>query len=296
MKQAPRKSPYTVLGVQPDATKKEIELAYRRKAMQLHPDRNSAPDALDRFREMRQCYELLISPVSREMVDRMFGFSSRGGARAAPSPDAPPAAGHKEVDFSSYAGPAAAGDYDEKFDLGANYSLLALLVHVLHLQNIPLKTIVCFPVIALIHYEIIRFRGMQAQLPLEFIFFQSLAVAAVGEIVIAFASMCYRWTVRRVVNGLVCWAIALSVLFWSGSLFLNALALTQVHIELVQDVSLLGVIASAYAWLVLCFTFQRHDPTWEVLLIWAGIAGLAVVVINLGYAFEAPLIAPMMKG
>ena len=288
MKQQQRRSPYTILGVQPDATSKEIELAYRRKAMQLHPDRNSAPDALDRFREVRQCYELLISPVSRALIDRMFGFSRR------PGQPQQPAAGQKEVDFSSYTA-AAAGQVDMEFDLGKDYSLLALVVHVLQLQSIPFKTIVCIPLMALIHYQAIQFQEADIELAAAagYIFMHALVAAAAGEIIIAFASLCYRWTVRKVVNGIVCWAIALSVLFWSGSLFLNATGLAEIQMEIIANASWLGVISSLYAWVVLCLTFQRHDPTWEVLFIWIGIAGLAVVAVNLGYAFEWPLLAPV---
>ena len=42
---------YAILGVSKDATDAEIKKAFRRKARELHPDVNNAPDAEDRFKE-----------------------------------------------------------------------------------------------------------------------------------------------------------------------------------------------------------------------------------------------------
>ncbi|KAG9326958.1 hypothetical protein KVV02_001908 [Mortierella alpina] len=68
---------YDTLGVSPDASEAEIKKAYRKLAMQYHPDKN--PDAGDRFKEISHAYETLSDPESREMYDR-YGEDGPGGA------------------------------------------------------------------------------------------------------------------------------------------------------------------------------------------------------------------------
>lgn len=66
---------YDVLGVNKDATEKDIKLAYRRLARQFHPDVNkSDPKAKEKFIEVQEAYEVLIDPQKRQNYDR-FGFS-----------------------------------------------------------------------------------------------------------------------------------------------------------------------------------------------------------------------------
>ena len=43
---------YEVLGVSREATEDEIKKAFRRRARELHPDVNKAPDAEDQFKEL----------------------------------------------------------------------------------------------------------------------------------------------------------------------------------------------------------------------------------------------------
>jgi len=63
---------YEVLGVQKGATKEQIKDAYRKLAMQFHPDRNKAPEAEARFKEVSEAYAVLSDDEKRRQYDN-FG-------------------------------------------------------------------------------------------------------------------------------------------------------------------------------------------------------------------------------
>ncbi len=69
---------YEVLGVSRDADEKEIKRAYRRMAMEFHPDRNNAPDAEEKFKEASEAYEVLSDSQKRHIYDR-GGFEGLRG-------------------------------------------------------------------------------------------------------------------------------------------------------------------------------------------------------------------------
>ena len=51
---------FSVLGVAPEATVNEIKKAYRKKAKELHPDKNPHPDAPRQFIELDKAYNALL--------------------------------------------------------------------------------------------------------------------------------------------------------------------------------------------------------------------------------------------
>jgi molecular chaperone DnaJ len=69
---------YEILGVQRGATDQEIKSAYRKLALQYHPDRNpNNPDAEEKFKECSEAYAVLADSEKREMYNR-FGHAGVG--------------------------------------------------------------------------------------------------------------------------------------------------------------------------------------------------------------------------
>ena len=69
---------YDVLGVARNAPADEIKRAFRRLAMEYHPDRNPEPGAEARFKEINEAYEVLSDAEKRATYDR-FGHAGLDG-------------------------------------------------------------------------------------------------------------------------------------------------------------------------------------------------------------------------
>ncbi len=70
---------YEVLGINRNATKEEIKKAYRKLAMQYHPDRNPGDkSAEDNFKEAAEAYEILSHDDKRNNYDRFGHEGVRG--------------------------------------------------------------------------------------------------------------------------------------------------------------------------------------------------------------------------
>jgi len=76
---------YEVLGVSKEADAEEIKKAYRKLARQYHPDVNKAADAEEKFKEVKEAYDVLSEPQKRAQYDRFGhqdpnqGFGGGGG-------------------------------------------------------------------------------------------------------------------------------------------------------------------------------------------------------------------------
>ena len=71
MAAAGKRDYYEVLGVPRDADADVVKKAYRKLAIQLHPDRNKAPDAEERFKELSEAYAVLSDPQKKARYDQL---------------------------------------------------------------------------------------------------------------------------------------------------------------------------------------------------------------------------------
>lgn len=73
---------YEILGVEKSASPEEIKKAFRKKALQHHPDRNPGDaEAEKKFKEAAEAYEVLSTPESRQRYDQ-FGRAGLKGTAA----------------------------------------------------------------------------------------------------------------------------------------------------------------------------------------------------------------------
>lgn len=68
--------PYQTLGLSKTASDAEIKAAYRKAALEWHPDRNKDPKAAGKFKEVTEAYEILSNPQKKQNYDQ---FGSAGG-------------------------------------------------------------------------------------------------------------------------------------------------------------------------------------------------------------------------
>jgi curved DNA-binding protein len=76
---AEQKNYYEILGIPKDASKDVIKDAYRKLALQYHPDRNKSPGAEEKFKEISEAYAVLSDDEKRQQYDNLgkTGFDQK---------------------------------------------------------------------------------------------------------------------------------------------------------------------------------------------------------------------------
>jgi molecular chaperone DnaJ len=78
---------YQTLGVDRDADEKSLKSAFRKKAMEFHPDRNPGDaEAEQHFKEVNQAYDILKDPQKRAAYDQFGHAAFEGGGQGGGSP------------------------------------------------------------------------------------------------------------------------------------------------------------------------------------------------------------------
>lgn len=76
---------YDILGVGRGVGEEDIRRAFRKKAMEFHPDRNKSPDAEEKFKEINEAYQVLSDSGKRSRYDQ-FGKAGVGAGSGAGQP------------------------------------------------------------------------------------------------------------------------------------------------------------------------------------------------------------------
>lgn len=70
---------YKILGLSKGASDDDIKKAYRKLALKYHPDKNKAPGAEERFKEVAEAYEVLSDKKKRDIYDMHGEEGLKGG-------------------------------------------------------------------------------------------------------------------------------------------------------------------------------------------------------------------------
>lgn len=108
---------YQTLGVSKTASADEIKKAYRKLALEWHPDRNKSAEAAKKFTKINQAFEVLSDPQKRQTYDR-FG---EAGVKQSQTPGQGQSSytysGNINDIFQQFGFGGGGGDYSDPFDI-----------------------------------------------------------------------------------------------------------------------------------------------------------------------------------
>lgn len=70
---------YKILGVSKTASPEEMKKAYRKLAIEFHPDKNKSKEAEGKFKEINEAYEVLSNSQKRQQYDQFGSAGAQGG-------------------------------------------------------------------------------------------------------------------------------------------------------------------------------------------------------------------------
>jgi DnaJ-class molecular chaperone len=98
---ATKRDYYEILGLSKSASTAEIKAAYRKLALQWHPDRNKAANAHEKFKEINEAYAVLSDAKKKETYDQFGHAAFRPGMGGAPG-QGPFGGGFQQGPFQYY--------------------------------------------------------------------------------------------------------------------------------------------------------------------------------------------------
>lgn len=129
---AAKRDYYEVLGIKKDASAAEIKAAYRKQALQWHPDKNKSSEAESKFKEINEAYEVLSNNDKKAAYDQ-FGhaaFEPGAGFGGATGPFTSQSRNYRQGPFSytytTYGGDGSGAEFDfggfsDPFDIFAQF-------------------------------------------------------------------------------------------------------------------------------------------------------------------------------
>jgi molecular chaperone DnaJ len=108
---------YEVLGLQKGASDEEIKKAYRKLALEWHPDRNKSAEAEEKFKEINEAYEVLSNPQKRKTYDQFGSAAFENGSGPFAGASQSGQQGPFTYTYSTSGGQNPFGDFSDPFEI-----------------------------------------------------------------------------------------------------------------------------------------------------------------------------------